>query len=220
MKKILLLFLGLSLSVSAMAQNTNVTTKAQQNHNLEGGDITDDNSGFGIKGGANFNMLRGDGKDVMANFKNQTTWHAGAYLQFPIRASRSFSVQLEALYNSREFNSDELDLKLNSVEVPFLFVYDFFDNVALQVGPYAGLLISANENGREAPEAEKKKLNSFMYGVAGGLEAKVSIARIGARYGLGLNDVFKEDKVIDAAQNKVINDVKNGVFQVYLGVGF
>ena len=203
-----------------MAQNTGVTTKAPQNHNMEGGDMTDDNSGFGIKGGVNFNMLRGDSKDMLANFKNQTTWHAGIYGQFPIAASNVFSVQVEALYNNREFESDELDLKLNTVEIPFLFVYNFLDNVSLHVGPYAGVLLSANENGREAPEAEKKKLNSFNYGVAGGLEARVFIARIGARYGLGLNDVFKEDKFLDAAKTKVINDVKNGVFQVYLGIGF
>jgi|SRR5688572_3787557 len=217
MKKIFFLFIGLSLSVSAMAQNTNVTTKLPQNHNMEGGDSYDDNSSFGIKGGVNFNQLRGDDKDNLTNFNNETTWHAGLFGQFPIRGSRAFSVQVEALFNRSAFTADSLEVKRDNIEIPFLFVYNPLENVSIHVGPYAGVLMTAKENEKEVPERIKKMMNSFNYGVAGGVEARVSVVRLGARYNLDLNEVYKEPRTIN---NKVVQDVKGGMFQVYLGVGF
>ena len=217
MKKIFFLFIGLVLSTGAMAQNTNVTTKAPVNHNLEGGDSYSDNSSFGIKGGVNFNTLRGDDKDILTDVKNETTWHAGLFGQFPLRGSRAFSIQIEALFNRHSFSSDSLEVSRDNLELPFLFVYNPLDNISIHLGPYAGVLMTAKENDKEVPESIKKKMNSFMYGIAGGAEARVSFVRLGARYCLDLNEIYKEERNLN---NKVVQDIKSGMFQVYLGVGF
>jgi hypothetical protein len=54
------------------------------------------------------------------------------------------------------------------------------------------------------------------YGVVGGVEARVGPARLGARYDLGLADIYNDPK--DASAD-AFDNVKNGVFQVYLGIG-
>src|SRR5688572_6418245 len=151
MKKIFFFLVGLSLSVSAMAQNTNVTTKAPQNHNLEGGDSNDDNSGFGIKGGVNFNQLRGSDKGNISGLKNVTTWHAGLYGQFPVGGSSFFSIQPEILFNRRAFeakdaNQADIEFKTDYLEIPLLFVFNFLDNVSFHIGPQAGVLMTVKEN--------------------------------------------------------------------------
>lgn len=216
MKKIFFFCVGLALSVTTMAQNTNVTTKLPQNHNLEGNTNTD-NSSFGIKGGVNFNQLRGADKDNLTDLKNQTTWHAGIFGQFPIRGSQKFSVQVEALFNRRAFESDSLEVKMDNIEVPFLFVFNPLDNISVHAGPYAGVLMTAKENEKEVPERIKKMMNSFNYGLAAGAEARLSVLRLGARYSLDLNEIYKEKRNIN---NRAVQDIKNGMFQVYLGVGF
>ena len=77
--------------------------------------------------------------------------------------------------------------------------------------------MTAKENEKEVPERIKKMMNSFNYGVAAGGEARLSILRFGARYSLDLNEIYKEERNIN---NRVVQDIKNGMFQVYLGVGF
>ncbi len=219
MKKLFLFLSFLSISYFSQAQNTNVTTRLPQNHNLEsaGGSR---NSGFGIKGGVNFNQVRGGDKSKLANFSNTTDFHAGFYAQFPIAASNFISVQPEVLYNRQGFKSDSLDVKMDFIQIPFLFVFNVLDNVSVHVGPYGSVLLTLKENGKEVGESEKKLMNSFAYGISGGVEARLSIARFGARYNLGLNDVYKDPKIIDHLHNTAVSDLKSGNFQVYVGVGF
>ena len=224
MKKIFILLFGITFSFSALAQNnpegnSNVTNRLPKNHNLEGGGEAD-NSGFGIKGGVNFNQLRGSDKSNLHDFSNKTTWHAGIYGQFQVRNSKFFSIQSEVLFNRHAFTSDSLDVKTDNLEVPLLFVFNVFDNVSVHVGPYAGVLLTVKENGVEKGGDVKSMMNSFNYGLAGGVEAKISFARIGARYNLGLNDIYKDPRVVDRLNHKVVSDLKNGAFQVYVGVGF
>jgi len=217
MKRILYVLAGLALSFNALAQNTSVTTKSPQNHNMEGGEAFDDNSGFGIKGGVNFNTLRGGHEGKLGGLKNPTTWHVGFYGQFPLGGSSKFSLQIEALLNRRAFDSDSIEVKLDNIEVPLLYVFNIFDNVSLHIGPYAGVLVTAKENDKEVPERIKQIINTVNYGIAGGVEGHISFVRIGARYSMDLNEIYKEERMIN---NKAVQDIKNGKFQVYLGVGF
>jgi hypothetical protein len=60
--------------------------------------------------------------------------------------------------------------------------------------------------------------NSLDYGLVGGIEARLSIFRLGARYNLGMNEIY-QDSYRQVARN-VNKDIKNGAFQVYVGVGF
>jgi hypothetical protein len=218
MKKILLFLCLLSVSYISVAQNTNVTSRLPMNHNEEGGSGGDNNSGFGIKGGVNFNHLRGADKSNFNDLKSLTAFHAGIYGQFPVAKSDFFSIQAEALFTREGYKSDSLDVKMDFIQVPFLFVFNVLDNVSVHVGPYGSVLLTLQENGKEVGESEKDMLNSFAYGIAGGVEARMSIARFGARYNLGLNDIYKDPKTV--AGNKVVSDIKAGNFQIYVGVGF
>jgi hypothetical protein len=220
MKKIFLLFAGLSLSLCTLAQNTNVTTRLPQNHNLEGGGSSTDNSGFGIKGGVNFNQLHGGDKDNIPGLKNTTTWHAGFYAQFPLGGSRAISLQPEILYNRRGFEAqDTVKLRMDYLELPLLFVYSPFDHLSFHIGPQASVLLKVKENERELGEATKDRMNSLLWGAVAGLEGRLSIVRLGARYQFGLNDIYKETASIGGKEVDLGN-VKNGQIQVYLGVGF
>jgi hypothetical protein len=221
MKKLLFLFLGISCSLATMAQNnpegnSNVTNRMPKDHNLEGGG-DQDNSGFGIKGGVNFNQLRGSDKSGLQDLNNKTSWHAGIYGQFQVAGSRFFSIQTEALFDRKSFEVADTVRKMDFLEIPLLFVFNVFDNVSFHVGPQAGVLLTVQENEQEVGEFTKKKMNSFVYGIDAGAEAKISFARVGARYYLGLNDIYKNPENLG---NQTVTDLKNGTFQVYVGFGF
>lgn len=222
MKKVFFLLLGITFSLSTLAQvtnpegNSNVTNRLPKNHNLEGGGDAD-NSGFGIKGGVNFNQIRGGDKSGLQDFNSKTTWHAGLYGQFQVRNSNFFSIQTEALFNRKGFEVADTTRTMDFIEIPLLFVFNVLDNVSFHVGPQAGVLLTLQENDKEVGSATKSRMNSFVYGLAAGAEAKISFARIGARYNLGLNDMYKNPEMLG---NKTVSDLKNGTFQVYVGVGF
>jgi hypothetical protein len=92
-------------------------------------------------------------------------------------------------------------------------VFNITETVSVHLGPQIGVLMSAKE---DDTEVSIEPLNTFAYGLAAGAEARLSIFRLGARYNLGLEDLRKENN----EGKKISQDLKHGVFQVYLGVGF
>ncbi len=182
------------------------------NHNEETGGLDRNNSGFGVKGGVLFNTLYGDGKDFLTNVKTATNWHAGFYSQFSL--GRVFSIQPEALYSRREVKSDDGNMQFDYIDVPVLGVVNLTDNISIHAGPQVGVMLTAKQDDKEI---DKEGYNSFDYGAAAGLEAKVFIFRLGGRYYRSFGDLGKFDS---ANAQRFMNDVKTGNFQVYLGVGF
>lgn len=209
MKRTILLLFSFLFTLGAYAQTDYGPSAGQQNHNLFSG--TRPNSGFGIKGGVNFATLRGSDKDVMGSFSGTTTFHAGVYTQFSL--GNTFSIQPEALYSRKGIERNDSTFRYDYLEVPVLAVFNITENVSVHFGPQVGVMIAAKEGDRET---EMEPLNTFDYGVAAGAEARLSIFRLGARYNLGFADLRKEN---DQGQ-KINQDVKHGVFQVYLGIGF
>ncbi|MBF8964321.1 PorT family protein [Pontibacter sp. FD36] len=209
MKKSILLLLAFLFSIGAYAQTDYGPSAGQQNHNLFSG--TGTNSGFGIKGGVNFATLRGSDKDVLGNFSGLTTFHAGVYTQFSL--GNTFSIQPEALYSRKGIERNDSTFRFDYLEVPILAVFNITENVSIHFGPQVGILMSAKE---EDTEVNIEPLNTFAYGIAAGAEARLSIFRLGARYNLGLEDLRKENN----QGQKINQDIKHGVFQVYLGLGF
>ena len=210
MKKISLLLLAILLSVAGYSQKR-VTTTAPINHNLEGSNAPE-NSGFGIKGGLNFSDIRD--ADGSVNFEPKTSYHVGAFAQFSI--TDWFSLQPEVLYSRKGYDSTDVTRKLDYFDVPILFVFNPLDNVSLHVGPQASLLMTVKEDDTEINKANS--YNSLDYGLVGGIEARLSVFRLGARYSLGMNEIY-QDSYREVANN-INKDIKNGNFQVYVGVGF
>lgn len=211
MKKTLLLLLTLLFSMSAYAQPdaSYGPSAAQQNHNLFSD--TGRNAGFGIKGGVSFATLNGSDKAVLGDFNSLTTFHAGIYTQFSL--GKTFSIQPEVLYARKGIARNDSTFRFDYLEVPVLAVLNLTETISLHAGPQLSVLMSAKEEDRET---DTEPLHMFDYGVAAGAEARLGIFRLGARYNLGLADLRRENNL----GQKVKQDVKHGVFQVYLGVGF
>ncbi|PKV66949.1 porin family protein [Pontibacter ramchanderi] len=209
MKSPLLFIIALLISINTFAQSEYGPSAGQQNHNLFSG--TGPNSGFGIKGGVSFATLRGSDKDVLGDFSGLTTFHAGVYTQFSL--GNTFSIQPEALYSRKGIERNDSTFRFDYLEVPILAVFNITETVSVHFGPQVGILMSAKE---EDTEVNIEPLNTFAYGVAAGAEARLSVFRLGARYNLGVEDLRKETN----QGQKINQDIKHGVFQVYLGLGF
>lgn len=208
-KHILLLFAFLFTMVAQAQPDSYGPSTGQQNHNLFSNSAP--NSGFGVKGGVNFATLRGSDKDVLGSFDGLTTFHAGVYTQFSLGSF--FSIQPEALYSRKGMVRNDSTFRFDYLEVPVLAVFNITENVSFHIGPQVGIMMSAKEDDREI---DLEPLNTFDYGVAAGAEARLSIFRLGARYNLGFADLRKQNNL----GQRINQDIKHGVFQVYLGVGF
>jgi len=215
MKKILLLLITLSFSLSGIAQKR-VTSTDPINHNLEGS-TAPENTGFGLKGGINLADVNGNPGTYFSPPERIAGFHAGAYAQFSI--THNFSVQPEVLLSRKGFKAGNSgvaggtnNISLDYFDVPVLFSFRFLKNFSLLVGPQASLVITVKENDREL---DKAGYNSFDYGAAGGLEGRFSFFRIGARYNCSFENIYNAENMISPG-----NEFKNNVLQFYLGVGF
>jgi hypothetical protein len=215
MKKTILLLIA-SLTFGVAQAQERVLNRGIINHRDGDGETapTYDNSGFGIKGGLMYNTLRGDGTDGIQGLKSAANWHAGFYSQFSLGGV--FSVQPEILYSRKESKMDNGSMRFDYIEIPVMGVFNFTDNVSLHAGPQAGVLMAVEENGKEI---DKSQFNSFDFGGAAGLEARLSIFRLGARYYLSLANLAETEDAEDATY-RAFDNIKAGNFQVYVGVGF
>ena len=222
---------GLLLSVPALAQTTGPDgVRSSTDYPAASGGSDSRNTGFGIKGGFTAAHFRGDDKKNYSDEGVYNTFHAGVYAQYGF--SNKFSIQPELLYSRQGFAGNNglnsnvngaYDTRLDYVQVPVLLVYNIFDNVSIHAGPQVSLLTKVRENGVERKLAnEDGKFNyaykSLDYGLATGIEARVGPARIGGRYVAGFNDIIEDQ--IRTTGDKALSNIKNGAFQVYVGIGF
>jgi Outer membrane protein beta-barrel domain len=183
------------------------------------------NNGFGVKGGWSSSDFRGDDKKNYANDANRQSYHAGVYAQFGL--SPQTSIQAEALYSRQGFkaasglraNTGTYTTRLDYVQVPVLFVYNFVDNVSFHIGPQVSLLVNAKEGDQQVNIASRN-YNSLDYGGVAGIEARVGPARVGGRYVLGLADIYNDPKSDSPANYGQLDNIKNSTIQVYVGFGF
>lgn len=226
MKHVALLLAGCALSATAMAQ-TDGPSGVRSSADYSPGTSDSRNNGFGVKGGFTASNFRGDDKKNFGNEGIYNTFHAGVYAQFGF--NNKFSLQPEVLYSRQGFKGSNTvnptqgtyTTRLDYIQVPVLLVYNFLDNVSLHVGPQVSLLTKVKEGDRERKLSDDNNVhgysyNSLDYGLAAGLEARVGPARVGGRYTAGFADIIK-DPSTTAAQS--INNIKNGMFQVYVGLG-
>lgn len=225
MKKIALLFSLLAFGAgSALAQNGVEGIRKSSDYQV-GADSR--NTGFGIKGGWNSADFRGPDKSNYTNDANRQSFHAGVYAQFGM--SPRTSIQAEALYSRQGFKAasqyrtatNTYTTRLDYVQVPILFVYNFVDNVSIHVGPQVSLLVNAQEDGQQV-NLSSRNYNTFDYGGVAGLEARVGPARVGGRYVLSLANIYNDPKMESGVMtpDSHLNNIKNGVIQVYVGLGF
>ncbi|TGE14773.1 porin family protein [Hymenobacter elongatus] len=232
MKKVTAL-LALSLaSLSTFAQTTG-PVGVRTSTDYDAGTSDSRNTGFGIKGGFNLADVYGDDKKNFTGSSNSKTFHAGLYLQYGFNSR--LSIQPELLYSRQGFQGKSTntptagtpttvnDRRLDYLQVPVLLVFNILDNVSVHAGPQVSLLTKVTEDGRERKIANEGNIygysyTSFDYGLSAGAEARVGPARVGARYTAGFNEIIKDQ--LATSGSKTLTDIKNSVFQVYVGVGF
>ena len=187
---------------------------------------TSRNTGFGIKGGYNLASIRGADASLFTNRDNLKDFHAGAYGQFGFNNFASLMVEL--LYSRKGYRTDYLgttsrDVRLDYVELPVLFVGNLTETLSIHVGPQVSLLTNVREGGTTL-DIGSNGFNNLDYGAIAGAEARLGFAKLGARFDWSLGKVYKDGTVL--RYNNIngaslgSNNIRNQVFQVYLGLGF
>lgn len=177
---------------------------------------------FGIKGGANYSTLSGD--DVKKQ-DNIVSYHGGLFTRFTFT---KIGVQAEALFSSQgaDFNGDRVDLSY--IHVPILGRLNFIaGKLGIYLGPQFGYLISAKDDfntpGVDAKDRYKDLDISGVFGAEFDIAAGLLV---GARYYQSLSSIGEDYEfdttVLGTTTTTKVDggDVKNSVFQIYLGYAF
>lgn len=181
---------------------------------------------FGVKGGVNFSNLYTDNAD---DENVLTGFNIGLYAKVPV--TNSISIQPEVYYTGKGaevvynnvFASGTAKFKLNYIEVPVMLVANVTKNFNVQVGPYAGYLISGkttNESGTYnfQDNINTDDFNKIDAGVAAGLGFDLETVSFGVRYNYGLTKVGKERNY--SGTNYTFPDGKNSVLSFYGAFSF
>jgi opacity protein-like surface antigen len=156
---------------------------------------------FGVKAGANFASLEGDGLEGLETY---TSFHFGALLE--VKVFENFSIQPELLYSSQgsKVNEENVkDINFNYITVPVLAkFYLISEKLSLEAGPQFSFLI--DDNLEETFESK-----SFDFAAVGGLSFQFTENVFAqARYVAGLTDTTKDA------------EIKNRVIQISIGYRF
>ena len=163
---------------------------------------------FGVKAGANFASLEGDGLEGLETY---TSFHFGALLE--LKVFENFSLQPELLYSSQgaKVNDDNIkDINFNYVTVPVLAkFYLISDRLSVEAGPQFSFLIDDNLKEAFGGIGDTFETESFDFAAVGGLGLNITDNIFAqARYVVGLTEASKDA------------EVKNRVIQVSLGYRF
>lgn len=180
---------------------------------------------FGVKAGLNYSTLavnEADDENARLGF------HGGVFARTAPEAP--IGLQVELLYSTKGTQTSysalwglidqEVDFNLNYLELPVLASFRVAEILDLQVGGYAGYLLSAKTStsgdlGSGTEELDRDNFTSMDYGLAAG--AGVNIGenlQVGLRYTHGLANVADSD-----VSDLVLGDAKNRCVQLYLGIG-
>ena len=223
-KTLLFLLLAVGSSTAAFSQ---ARPAAASSVDYTGGGVTESrNTGFGIKGGYNYNTLRGD--DISGIERSRADdFHAGVYGQFGF--NNFSSIQAELLYSRQGFEANTgtgaaprpAALPHGLLSLPVMYVGNFTENLSFHVGPQVSLLTNIRRD-EKTLDISANGFNSLDYGAVGGLEARVGPARLGARYNLSLGKIFEDGNSQTGIINPSFSNSKlyNSLVQVYVGIGF
>lgn len=173
--------------------------------------------------GATFAELRGI-NDVDLDRRDGAM--GGLSFTFPLGGG-ALALQPEALVTSKGATAPRSasgGVRLNYVEVPVLLRLNLVRGAAVQphvyAGPYAGFQISCRVQGSSADCDDAPGVSTETVDVGGIVGGGVTFglgglnATVGARYGFGVS------KVADFEFGNVRESARNGMYAVYVGLGF
>ncbi len=176
----------------------------------------------GIKGGLNVSNLY---VDDVTDENPRYGFNIGVFGE--VLSSDVVALQLELLYSTKGshdyydgvFGDGDVKYNLNYLDLPVLAVIKLGPTAEIHLGGYASYLLGANieysgfVNGSD--EVDKDRLNSFDYGLTGGVGFNFGAIQLGARYNYGLAKIADDD-----VADFLIGDAKNSNAQVYLAFNF
>src|SRR5579871_1969574 len=121
-------------------------------------------SQFGLRLGLNVGREKvTDGANYTDLSAPRFSFMAGVYVVSPL--SKACGLQTELYYSAEGSNSGTYADKLSYVNLPILFRYNANDHVHLLIGPQAGVLVSAKNNGTDILNQFKTSEFSGVFGV-------------------------------------------------------
>lgn len=166
----------------------------------------------GIKGGYNLSSVSFDGNSETSQLHG---FHLGIYGESFI--GKNVSIQPEIIYSQQGYkiidNGTTYTQELDYINIPLLLKFYPVKSFFLEAGPQFGFSISHKETFDSGfvlyDTSNEFEPNNFDWGLNVGLGFKSDAGiSLGARYHLGQNDIYDNDKP------------KNRVWQIYLGFDF
>ena len=144
-------------------------------------------SRYGIRIGGNYSAIISD--NLTGDFEDERIGMViGFFAEY--RLTNKINIQPELQF-SNEGNKED-GLKLNYLQLPILFKYNFSQVVNLQLGPQVGLKIWEWEDDGFI----EQNFNTFNFAAVGGLGFNINDNFfIDARYAYGLTNVFEDEGV-------------------------
>lgn len=163
----------------------------------------------GIKGGVNFcNFIVSGADDLFTDetFNPKVSYHIGSYVQNSFNDNLAW--QIELLFSNKGYihkvDDQSVNVSLNYLNWPILFIYRPFKILDLEVGPEFGYMISGEDF-----------MSSFDLGIDIGARFNISNKiNAGIRYCMGLPFKMKLDSPEAEGYEPTY---QNGVFQIYIG---
>ncbi|WP_422360333.1 porin family protein [Reichenbachiella sp.] len=177
----------------------------------------------GVKGGVSFSSFI---HNEIEDKNMRIGWHAGLYSKSSLGAN--VYVQPELLFSTKGTSMEydiagsqgQTDANLYYIDLPILLGVSLTDQLSVQIGPYISYLLdvsitSEGDFGSDHTDVDRDHLNSFDFGLVGGLEYDLGMIGVGARYNYGITNIEDSD-----AAEFLIGKSQNSVGQLYLSFKF
>lgn len=151
---------------------------------------------LGFKGGLNLYNIHNDNG---VEYDTKAGFHLG--LIGHIHINKSFALQPELVYSTQgakyTVSGTDTKIKLDYLNVPFMFQYMFDNGFRLQAGPQLGLLVKAKtETGNVSVNIkDNMKTVDFGLGFGAGYINPASGFGVDARYNLGVSGINENSNV-------------------------
>lgn len=205
MKKIFILAIGLTLSLSSAVAQVKVDRgygdQKTETATRHGSALA---IKYGIKAGVNLSTMSNDMSFDPA-FSMGTGFQVGALINFhwgqrtasSLPGTGVWGLQPELLFSNQVIKSDGGDIKLNYIKMPIMFKIYPLSRLSIEFGPEISYLISSSPESLEFYDAKIKvgDCKGFDFGAGAGLAYEFKCGLMfGARYSMGFTDLDKSLK--------------------------
>lgn len=181
---------------------------------------------FGVKAGLNFANVTNASS---INSSSRTGFHAGVFIA--PQSKRMLGSRTEIIFSRQGYdyktNTSTGKVNLDYIILPQYMTINITRFFQVQLGAQMAFLLNAkvdssNSNGGNTGATKiMSAYNRFDYGFGGGVEVHpVSGLLVGARFNIGLGNLYKDPASGASGSYIPKTDVKNNVFQLFMGWRF